>query len=349
MADNKKEPICPYAGIQHCSPPQDNEINLLDIWNVLWGQRTFIAAITIIVACVSLAYAFFSKEIYVTKVEITPLHNLQTPIIQELKGVQNDFKLPTSDDVFSSVYNNLTNLEMQEQYWKEIVLAGKLISEKSPVTMNNVSKESFIQNLKFKIPKGKSNKVQQVTAILSGHNPEITAELLNNFLSYVDKFTGRSISEDLKVQLDNRKMMLENNIETQLNINEQIKLAKIVELNDAIMIAEKLGLNNLPENVSELPLYARGVKALQIERDVLQKSGKKDDFDKNLIVIESQLANLNKINFDKVDISTFQINYVPPEKQNQRPLIVLFLGVIAGFVLAVFMVFLKNFLLQIKK
>ncbi|MCJ7819869.1 MAG: hypothetical protein MUP53_01600, partial [Bacteroidales bacterium] len=113
--------------------------------------------------------------------------------------------------------------------------------------------------------------------------------------------------------------------------------------------AEKLGIYDLPTNISDLPLYTRGVKALQIERDVLQKSEKGGDSDKDLIVLESQLANLSNINLDKVNITTLQTITTPPQKQNQKPRIIVTFGIIVGFMLADFMAFLRNFLQQAKK
>jgi chain length determinant protein (polysaccharide antigen chain regulator) len=349
MQDNiKKESMCPYAGVPYSRQPQDDEINLLDIWNVLWGQRIFILIITFIAAMAAIVFLFLAKDTYVVKVEIAPVNDIETQILQQFEAVLNDLKLPSDNDVFLSVYSNLTSTDVQSQFWDEIVDGKRLTGKMVSIPQNKPAKEHFIQNLNFKVPKGKNIYNQGITVSLSGSDPEITTELLNKFVLYANELAVRNVLDSIKIQLQNRKEIIANDIEIQKNLIMQRQLKAINNYNQAIMIAEKLGIYD-PKSIVDAPLYARGVKALQMERDLLQSKEKKDEFDEQVFVLESNLANIEKIQFDKVNITPSQLLTAPATKQNQRSLVILFFAIIAGLVFAVFLAFLKNFLQQIKK
>jgi len=341
--DNKKELTCPYAAVHPSTPSPTVVISLFDIWNVLYRHRLIVGVTTIIGVCVAIALIFFTPKQYVSKVVIAPGNSFEMPLINALIGKQVGFQIPPMEDIFPIACNNLTNINVKSQFWDEKNQGGKLVEGRAFGGPDKISQKWFIQNLACQVPKGKNNKVTQATVVLTGRNPEINAEVLSEFVSYVDEFSANTIIVDFKNQLEIQKEVIKSDIARQENIVQQNKLLRIAYINDAIEIAEKLGIYDLPENVTESPLFARGVKALQIEKEMLLKRTGDGEYDKNLLTLKTQLENLNKINIDDIKISTLQIGKVFSEpKRNQNPLFLIAAGIIFGLMLGIFLVFVQN-------
>lgn len=346
--NNKKELICPYAALHQRNQTPNGEISLFDIWIVLWSQRLFIGAVTIIVVCAVFAVISLTPKKYVAKVEIAPVDSLEISLINELIGKK--VGLPSAEDVFFSVYSNLTSVGVQAQFWEERVQGGKLIAVKALKDPDALSQDWFAKNLECKMPRGRNNKIPQATVLLAGHDPEITAALLAEFVSYVNEFSAKSIVDSIKMQLEVQKETLKNDIEIQLDYVRKKKLSKIANINEAIMIAEKLGLYDLPNNFTDAPLFARGVKALQIEREMLAKRETEDEYDKDLFALESQLEHLNKINIADIKITTLQAGRVfDGRNQDQNKLGIITAGFIFGLAVGIFIAFVKNAVQRTRK
>ena len=345
MDKNSKQDlrICPYAAAKQSAQSPEEDISLFAIWYLLCSQRMFIGAITGAFFCIALAFAFFSPESYTAKVEITPADKLNAQLAV-LLGVNDSIKLPSAEEAFSVACTNLTANEIQSQFWTEIVSGGNLIQEKSAKTGEGTEKW-FAQNLQLQLSKGRNAKHGQTFVLLTGSDSANTTELLKQFINFVDGYSGKEIVKDLKIQLDEKKAIIKNNIEIQQAANKQKRMDKIDELNVAIKIAENLGLNDLPNNLVDTPLYARGAKALQLERDGLLKSTNDDAFDSALVILKKQLENLNKINADEMKVATLQTGKILlPDKNKKNLLFFIAFGIFVGLILGIFMAFLRNLL-----
>lgn len=61
--------------------PDDDEINLVELWNMLWGSKWLIIAITSIFAAASITYAILATEWYSADVLLAPADDRSTPTL----------------------------------------------------------------------------------------------------------------------------------------------------------------------------------------------------------------------------------------------------------------------------
>jgi len=196
--------------MQSCLPA-DDEIDLLDIWNVIWSRRLLVLAVTVLVTAMAVAYAFLSPKTYETTVNITPPFDLSPApgdnalfsAISALTELNELTEAPeiTPATVFKATVNNLQGSAIQAQFADD-----------------NGVEAQLLQSLKVKRP-GKKRGVLPMSVSLSGNTPDRIAKLLNEYISYVNNYTGRTVIDDLQILLHRKRLAVE----------EKIEVARLVE------------------------------------------------------------------------------------------------------------------------
>jgi len=347
----KKQFICPYANMPTCSPIADDEIDLLDIWKVLWHRRFLILVVTVLFTAAAAANAFFSPGIYETKVSIAPSSDLGVGLfLAEITSIIPDETIsPTPATVYKSVLKNLQDRTVQAQFWAESEIVKWVNSGNGPHSVN-WSENWFMQNLSVKFPQSKKRN-QQVSVSLSGGDPDVIAEVLNDFISYLDDFFGREVCDNLKLKIAEKKRAIEVEIGVLRKNAERNSKRQIAQLSEQKAIAEKLKIIELPQDLANIPLYARGVNALQTEIDILQQRKNSDLFSKELSVLQVQLESIDNVDFSNVKISALQAEkaLVPRQPQKPKQQLIVALGVVLGLMIGVFIAFLMNFIKNMRQ
>ncbi len=355
--DNKEKDqnICPYVNMHSCPSIADDEIKLLDIWNVIWTQRILIVGITMFVTLAFISYAFFSPKIYESKVRVLPVSDFDKQLLVDgftfqLSTPDDAFfvKVPTPNTVFSDVAQNLQNKAVHAQFWDESEIIKQLSSGESIQSSTVFSKQWFFKNLAIKASKVRNKSITSVTVSFAGNTPQIASDVLRSFISYVDEYTLKSFRDDLSTQLELMTIDIENQIKFQHQLVMKEKEIAIAELTDAKIIAEKLGLNELPANFVNRPLYARGVKAIEIEIEALTQKENGDLFNAELFSLQSKLAELKALTLDNVKITIFETEKVaqPLDPVKPKSKLIVCLGFITGVMIGIVAGFFRNFIQQ---
>lgn len=284
--------ICPYANLQARSPI-DDEIGLIDICKILWARKLLVLGITFLITVAATGYAFLAPKIYETKVKISPPSALKMRLLDpEITAI-----LPTSATVFANALKNLRDSTVQDQFWTESNIVKRLTTDNGRHLVD-MSKTWFMANLSVK-----ESGDPQISVSLSGGDPDATVRVLNDFVSYVDDYSGRVTIDDVKAKLAEKKLDIENLIQSKNNIEtkkvqrrialltEQKAVAERIEiigmqenlklLNNNKKIAEELNLVEIPSDLVGKPLYTRGVRALQAEINMIQRMITDKDFSSN--------------------------------------------------------------------
>ena len=177
------------------------------------------------------------------------------------------------------------------------------------------------------------------------------AEVLDDFISYLDDFFGREVCDNLKLKIAEKKRAIEVEIEVLRKNAERNSKRQIAQLSEQKAIAEKLKIIELPQDLANIPLYARGVNALQTEIDILQQRKNSDLFSKELSVLQVQLESIDNVDFSNVKISAVQAEkaLVPRQPQKPKQQLIVALGVVLGLMIGVFIAFLMNFIKNMRQ
>ena len=324
--------------MQQITTPNSEEIDLVELFRALWRQKLLIIGVTLIVTLIAATYAFVATPYYATRTYLRPVPNSSLDQLNET-GI---YKL-TPEEAINRVAGGLSSYDNRLEFFQSRPKLFQSIPNQgaSPEqTFEDFNENAF--ELLYPDPKRTDNRSAFVGLRLTYPQGMDGASVVNGFVAYVLELERREIAEDIESLIGNRLAGLEARMEAERASYEATKEAKIAslleqsalkraqlkdelaalrdelktrrtnriqELNEAISIAESLGIRTptSPSAMSEgsrgnaqvirtevnnqkNPLYFMGTEALTAERDALN-SRKSDDFvEPRISEIQSELA-----------------------------------------------------------
>ena len=183
--------------------------------------------------------------------------------------------------------------------------------------------------------------------------------MANRFSSFAERATVEQLILDVQTATKNRIAAIENSIDSKRKIAQQRRFDRIAELQEAIRIAEKLGLNDRADSPAQVfasastsntsnstPLYYRGSSALLAELEVLRSRPSDDPFIEHLRDNEEELARLQSMSIDATTLNAAKIDqpaFAPTTREKPKRKLIVMLGFVLGGMLGVFAAFFVNF------
>jgi len=154
-------------------------------------------------------------------------------------------------------------------------------------------------------------------------------------------------------------------LHSKLNMAEQRKRDKILELKEALQIAKTLGIDDtgtfpkmtektqlgLAVNTAEVPLYMQGTKALETEISVLEARKSEEPFIGGFRDLQERKAYLEAILIDPETLSAITVDEaarVPYRAVKPRWALTILLAAALGLVIGVFTVFIKESISRVR-
>jgi LPS O-antigen subunit length determinant protein (WzzB/FepE family) len=320
---------------------QEDEINLLDLWKVLAAKKFFIFGLTAIITLLAIIIVLIMPRTYQTTAHFLPP---KASDVEELNIRAINYSID-SETAYNSFILNLKSRSLRLKFFNEHDLSSKL-SDDPTANKDQIFEESFNKQLVVKQDLKKKAQQAFVSISYDGKDPELIAKMVNDYIKYVHdktieeflllvKRNIRTKKEDLedviiqskkRVIAQRRQDEIERLIEAdkiaRLELIERIKVLKqrteqkrqdkMVQLEEALVIAKKLDivdpidswseLNNVKDQVTNkvsinnktLPEYTRGSKALQAELQALKSRTSNDPFTPGLRELEEQLQRLEQ-------------------------------------------------------
>ncbi|MGK9064912.1 Wzz/FepE/Etk N-terminal domain-containing protein [Stutzerimonas chloritidismutans] len=316
------------------------EIDLVELFRALWRQKLLILGITAVVTLIAAAYAFLATPYYQTKTYLRPVPQSSLDQLNET-GI---YKLTPEEAInrvagaLSSYDNRLDFFLNNQELLQQIEKRGDSLEQ----AFANFNEDAF--EMLFPDPKRTDNRSAFVGLRLTYPEGMDGAAVVNGFVAHVLELERREITEDLESLINNRLASLDMNMEAQranYSATKEAKIAalleedalkraelqdeltalraelktrrtnRIQELNEAISIADSLGIRN-PTSPSAMtasppsgtqvirtevtnqkaPLYFMGTEALTAERDALVARTSDDFIEPRIAEIQSELAML---------------------------------------------------------
>jgi LPS O-antigen subunit length determinant protein (WzzB/FepE family) len=294
---------------------QQDEILLKHALLFLFNSKWIILGITSIITTISIFFVMSITPIYEAVVSVYPPSSLSVSKLNNAR-FKHDEILPTLEKDFSKeelyemvLYKLLSNSFKEKVFTSNNYLKKLNLNNES----GNFSALDFVE--KVKNNQGKSNNNNSTTFVLTGENPLIISNFLNDLL----RVALFDTLQDIKVMEQNKKNSRMKFIDIELSLEKEniqkTRLLKITQLQKELKISvslknkefnfpqiNQISNNNLkthPSHTAAMPIwYMYGEQALRQELDKLTS-------DKTLTSSKIDMLETQKSKLTSVDISAF--------------------------------------------
>ncbi|NHB92568.1 LPS O-antigen length regulator Wzz(fepE) [Photorhabdus cinerea] len=336
---------------------QDDEIDLFELFSVLFQSKLLIIVVTIVFAVIGFAVASLMPQKWTSSAsviqpqleEIQPLKNLLTTL--EVLNLQPSV---TSSSLYHNFLNNFNSRVLREEYlinteyFKNLVaksddhstLAKRKLIEK--IVNDNISSSSKVE---------KDNDDGEVKLAFSAETAEDAYNLLNGYINYASSVVRDQVKNELGDMVKQKLAYSDGLYQLDLNRVSNIQRANIERLKHALSIANSAGIKK--------PISSEGAMikddpdySIALGSDALQRKLKITEEIKDPASIDADLRNrmfyinkLKSLRIDKVDFQPFrymQAPYEPTAKDSPKRLLILVGSAFIGLILSVIFVMIRH-------
>ncbi len=333
----------------------------LNLSNIIQGyyenKRRLLSIIGGILAVFAI-YAFSIPNTYKAEIHLVPPQEKYVqPLNYFATQIAKDSQLILEQKfIYFAFMKNAQSRKYQRKYFYENSLYDYFPDQ----TKEEAFQEKFHDNLRFRVEsKFVSRDIRQedfLTVTYVHTDPELAAKWLNGFIGMVERETSISIVDGVNASINNYGRKIKSAIDSKRKLAKQTKIDKIIQLQEALIVAENLNIIepsdvNLtnqsifmdhggetgPTQVTEMPLYLFGSKALKSKISSLENRISDDPFIPNLRYLEEELytTSLVKVSYNDVKVAEIdQLSLTPKKKYAPRRSLILVLGLFFGTLIA---------------
>ena len=335
----------------------DDEINLADIWKILWAGKKIIIGSVVASILMAVVVVVLLPKIYRAKTVLLP------PQLSSVAALSvSDIYTADPQEIYKEFLINLHSHGLRYQYFKDYLLRDfRSDKQKGKVDDYQIFTREFDKLLRISyMTKNKANGNDFTTVTLDGEDYANLANWLKNYISFVDRHTIEKLVSNVRAQLKLRIQDIKDQIATLRLVASRERQDRIARLQEAYTIARRLqikkptgstfvadekrktsndGKTGIIFGSNEVPLYFRGYLALQGELEQLKNRKSDDSFIVGLRELQGKLSFLERKQIDLKTVHAVQVDQ--QARTDNRPvkpkntLIMLFgivLGVIFGIV-----------------
>jgi chain length determinant protein (polysaccharide antigen chain regulator) len=290
------------------------EVDLFDLLRFVWLKKYLVALIVVVALIGFSLYAFLSTPVYQARLYVLPPADSDIAALNVAREALG--RKPYSvEEVYEVFTRNLQSEESLKGFFDSVYLpAQKRVQEGDA---DDELYNDFLKGVSV-TPPGKGLRDRFLLNIESS-DPKLAAEWTG---LYVDAVAAKSLDEVVENAMREVEVVGRN-------VGEQIRTLKstaksrredrVVQLKEALAVAESVGLENPPvftgqntEQVSALMdgnlLYMRGAKAIRAEMKALENRVSDDPFIPKLRALEENLQLYNDVSISKTSIAVFRMD-----------------------------------------
>lgn len=337
---------------------QDDEIDLFELWNNLWEQKILIIAITAVITILGGLVAFVKTPVYKSSAHFLPpqkqdiqainisLNSMFDKQDSSTNTASQTMQTFTTAQIYRQFLTNMQSRSLRFNFFEQQNLLAFYSSDPDALSYKVFDKE-FNQALKVSLPK-KGQDGDFVSASFEITDPVRSAILLNEFVQMVQVVTKQQILDEINFEVATKVKELVEQIEAKRQLAQQRRLDRVAELEEALVIAKSIGLDNprIDQAANNLNMeYMRGTKAIEAELSVLKNRKTDDPFIAGLRDLQEQVEYLKSIKIDPELVSVVRVDQsaqVPtsPIKPNKK--LIVAVALVLGGMLGVFIALIRS-------
>jgi len=333
--------------------------NINNFIDTVIERKAVIISIIFVSIFSSLIYVFSATNLYKTSIYIIPP---QAKDINALNVKDRDGNKLTGDEQITShnVYTFFMVNAQSRKYQRDFFFKNKLFNEFHSDKSEQGFKD-FHKNMSFiiqsKVLSRDARYENFLTVSFTYHDSVQAANILNAYIDTVIKKTSKELVNGVNQLIQNKRASLQGEITSKINLARRITQDRIVQLEEALKIAQKLNIIEMQVNATNQqsviiseenllnnnPLYLYGSKALAIEIEILSERSSEESFVPGLRALQQQADTLNIIKVQANAVQSAQIDQkaLPTtDRHSPKRKLIVFLGAIFGVFVALLYVFL---------
>ena len=338
-----------------------DEISILDLVRILFQQKWLILIITLFCLIISGTYIICAQPVYEAKVYIAAPREEDVSSL----NIDHNFKLNNghifrtkklnAKEIYQIFTDEMLSTSIKKNFFKQVYWPSLTDTQR-----NSIPQDKLYANYSKQISIKEDTRVQpnKYTIIVSANSPTKADQWLKEFITLVKK---KAISELVSL-INKQNNLIVSRIQQQIDVNRRIakvsRMDRIVQLNEALLIAKASGIKNFSIDVPRNSLdneamismmYMRGTKALESEIKTLMLRKKDDSFIPNLRELESELYFYSKIVVPVESIKMFHLDGMinsPKTPITPKIFLILMLGIISGFILGSILALIRSIFLR---
>ena len=330
------------------------EINIGNFLELVRKNKNTVIAIIAFSFISSVVYSMIATKYYKANAYIMPAEPKHIRALNIVGGdgillTQTKFEL---DDVYTRFILNVQSRKYQRKFFFE----NELYKHFKETNYDKSFEENFYDNLSFTLKSGTMSREfrrqQFLTATLIHTDPKLAAEWLNQYIKMVRGRTAIELADAANTAIINKRNILKGEVLSRQKLAKRTTEDRIVQLEEALQIANKLGIVEREENLASTqsisfdkdtplthgnPLYLMGTKALNAEINTLKNRTSQESFITGLRSLQHKVESLTSIIVDPNDVQVAQIDQfaVPPTVRfSPKRKLIVFLGTSSGVAVA---------------
>ena len=294
--NNKEFPQQANMPYPYPMPYQDNdEIDLVELFRILWKQKAKIALITVVTTLAAGIYAFTAEEVWTSKAVITApkasdmgefyqlAQNLErnAPMITTADGLQTkteDAKQLQFATLQKNIFKEFKDALISQDERREFVSSSDFYKEKikgKPARdQKAILKEITEKNIKYTAVDDVKKTFD--TIALSADTSKQSQTLLQQYIASVNAKVVKNNEHELILLLNKFRQDLDAEAKALKASAEDMLKLEIKKVSDALTQAKDMNLietySNLPTEISDSTMYLLGSKALSAKLASLRAS-----------------------------------------------------------------------------
>lgn len=344
-------------------PTRDSyeSIRPADLWDVFLRRRWIPVASILISVALFFLYIVFAEPVYRAESHLLP------PSKQAIQGLLVDIQEIKLDEVetyspdlvFAEFLKNLKSQGLRRKYFDKNNLVSYYVKDLSDTEVNvdRVFDTAFNRGLQVRVDKQDPS---FVTVSFENSSPELAAKWLKQYVEFTNIQTVNQLFGSVNAVIQAEQEKVSYQLESELKLAEQRRFDTITTLREALKIARELGIEDsssfprifdetqtgLAVNTAQVPLYTRGVKALQTEVNVLEARKSDEPFINGFRDLQERRAYLDGISIDLDTLSAVSIDVqakVPYRPQSPSVAGLLVLAVVLGGIVGIMAIFIVEY------
>lgn len=359
---------------------QDDEIDLFEVFSLLWAKKWWIFLTTLVCTVLAGAYAFTAKEQWTSKAEILK------PSIVDIKNyynLQSQYALASGggvnlEDVVNNVFTSFKDLAFsrdeqakaisQSTYFIDLVQKENADKNQSALLLNGLVTKGF----KISLPDAKLDKTPSLLSVsFSAQTPQAAQQTLTKLITDVNAQNEILLREILTANIEQKISNLDYQIETIKQQQSSTDAIQFSNLEKALSMAKKAGIEdyskgfNLSSNGtlslalsdSKDPLkgpklsdgsylFMLGSKYLQAQIDVLKQNN--TIYPPRYYELIEQVTKLKSLLPQAQNVKLKTYRYLaspdyPTVKDKPRKVLILLIASFFGFLLSIIVIIIMGF------
>ena len=346
----------------------NDEINITSIINRITANKKAILLIVLSSIIISVIIALTQIETYKASAYTIPPESKYTQGLEVF--LEDGYRLTRQEITPIIVFRTFTLNLQSRKYQRKFFFDNELYKYFNEKNLDKSFENNFHKPLNFRIESkivSRDFGNEQFFTINYVHtNPDQAAKWLNDYIEMVDKITTQDYVDGINVMIANSRNAILSAISSKKNLSAQVTQDRIVQLEEALRIAQRLGISDRENNRSnqqnvilsgdesmhsKTPLYLYGSEALSAEVNALKERTNSDSFIMGLRQLEQKAKTLDSIKIKVTDIKTVQIDQKaisPKTRHAPKRKLIVFLGILFGSFIA-FIYILYTFFVTRKK